>query len=346
MNAPAKRNTDLQSVGVNRARTYKAVPKAVTGGESATERSTAPEACKTIFDAVTAGKTATNSKPPRPLLRWHGGKYLLAPWIIAHLPAHDCYVEPYGGAASVLLQKPRVKGEVYNDLDKGVVNLFRVVRDPESAAALIRLLELTPFAREEFEESYKPTDDPIEAARRLIARSFMGFGSDGHNVEVKTGFRANSRRSGTTPAQDWANYPPALAAIIQRLQGVVIENRPALDVMAQHDGPDTLHYVDPPYLPSTRSQKSRRSKLRYHAYSHEMTLDDHVQLLFFLCDLKGMVVLSGYPSPIYDEALGEGWRRVERVALADGARPRVEVLWINPAAQGRMKPDLFGGAHR
>ena len=267
--------------------------------------------------------------PTRPILRWHGGKWRLAPWIIQFFPEHRTYVEPFGGAASVLLRKERSYSEVYNDLDDGVVNLFRLIRDEALATRLVDLLQKTPFARREFEQAYEMSDDPIEEARRLIVRSFMGFGSDGHNRAVRTGFRANSSRSRTTPAHDWANYPEKLRMIVTRLKGVVIEGRDAADVMAQHDRETTLHYVDPPYLPETRSQKSRRGKIQYHAYAHEMTADDHRRLLEFLIRLDGMVVLSGSDSALYHDMLGE-WVVFRRQALADGARPRTECLWINP----------------
>lgn len=260
--------------------------------------------------------------PTRPALRWHGGKWILAPWIISHFPVHRIYVEPFGGAASVLIRKPRSYAEVYNDLDNSVVNLFRVLRS-ECAAELVEALRLTPFARTEFAESYQATDDAVEQARRLIVRSFMGFGSNGHNRA--TGFRANSNRSGTTPAYDWANYPDCLTAIIERIAGVVVENKDAKAVMAQHDGPETLHYVDPPYVFETRSDLSKD-------YAHELSDHDHAELLVFLRGLGGMVVLSGYPSDLYDDALGD-WLRIERKALADGARERTEVLWLNPAAR-------------
>ncbi|KKK53782.1 hypothetical protein LCGC14_3091300, partial [marine sediment metagenome] len=128
-----------------------------------------------------------------------------------------------------------------------------------------------------------------------------------------------------TPAQDWANYPDALGALIERLKGVVIENRAASACMAQHDNPETLHYVDPPYLPETRSTKTKNGE-RYHAYAHELTAEDHGDLLAYIQDLRGMVVLSGYPSALYDAALLPTWFRVERKALADGTRERTEVL--------------------
>ena len=196
--------------------------------------------------------SATMTAPRRPVMRYHGGKWRLAPWIIANLPRHRVYVEPYGGAASVLLRKARSYGEVYNDLDDEIVNVFRVLRDPTAAADLERRLRLTPFARTEFVKSYEASSDSVEQARRTIARSFMGFGSasaSGHN----TGFRSNSNRTNTTPAHDWVNYPSALRGFVERMQGVVIENRDAIKVVEQHDNEKTLFYVDPPYPGSTRS---------------------------------------------------------------------------------------------
>lgn len=271
---------------------------------------------------------------PRPVVRWHGGKWLLAPWIISHFPPHRVYTECFGGGGSVLLRKDRAYAEVYNDLDGKIVNLFRVLRS-DRVQELVHMLRLTPFARTEFQEAYEEAADPVEQARRLIIRSFQGFGSNGH--ERSTGFRANSNRRGTTPAHDWRNYPEALAVAVDRLRGVTVENRPALDVIMAHDVPDALHYVDPPYVLSTRSDPSKD-------YAHELTDDEHLALLAGLDRVQGMVILSGYPSALYDDALGH-WQRVERKALADGARARTEVLWLNQAASSRIpSPQLFGAA--
>lgn len=274
------------------------------------------------------------SAPSRPVLRYHGGKWRLAPWIIQHFPPHRIYTEAFGGAASVLIQKPRTYSEVYNDLDGELVNLFRVLRDPLTGAALSDALTLTPFARDEFALAYEPSADPVEQARRTIARSFMGFGSNAH--ARLTGFRANSNRSGTTPAHDWRNYPEQVAAMIDRLRGVVIENRPAVEVVAQHDTPATLHYVDPPYPLGTRDAGGD--------YRHEMSDDDHADLADTLHGLAGMVVLSGYACDLYDADLYPDWRRVQRKAHADGARARVEVLWLNDAAADHLAPTLNLGA--
>lgn len=277
-------------------------------------------------------ETPKTRAPERPVVRYHGGKWKLAPWIIAHFPPHRVYVEPFGGGGSVLLRKPRSYAEIYNDLDGEIVNVFRVVRD--HGDDLRRALELTPFARDEFLLSYEPSGEPVEQARRTITRSFMGFGSAAVCGEI-SGFRANSNRSGTTPAQDWRNYPDTVPSAIDRLRGVVIEHKDATAVMLQHDGYDTLHYVDPPYHHSTRA---RGDKASVKAYKYEMTDDQHRDLAAVLKTLQGVVILSGYRCPLYDK-LYAGWKRIDRAAHADGARDRVESLWLSPncrANQMRM----------
>jgi DNA adenine methylase len=261
--------------------------------------------------------------PKRPLVRYHGGKWKLAPWLISFFPEHKVYVEAYGGGGSVLLRKPRTYAEIYNDLDQEIVNLFQVARD--RGDELHRACLLTPFARDEFSESYEPSTDSLEQARRTLVRSFMGFGSASVSKQ-KSGFRANSNRSGTTPAHDWANYPESLLLVIERLSGVVIENRDAMDCMAHHDTKSTLHYADPPYVKSTRYMNNKT-----HCYRHEMDDEDHAKLAEFLKTLKGYVLLSGYACDLYDKDLYKDWLRFERPSFADGAKERTEVIWMNEA---------------
>lgn len=278
--------------------------------------------------------SALVEQPSRPVLRYHGGKFLLAPWIVSHFPSHRVYTEAYGGAASVLMHKARTYAEIYNDRDGEICGLFRVLRDPSQARELKRQLELTPFARSEFEESYTTAGDPIEQARRTIVRSFMGFGSAAASGQ-STGFRNDANRSGTTPARDWQNYPDALDFFVQRLRGVVIENRSATELITDFDKPEALHYTDPPYVSATRSGKKRLSA----TYRFEMSDADHRELASTLQLVKGMVVLSGYRCDLYDE-LYAGWQQFERPALADGARPRTECLWLNASAQERRRNEL------
>jgi DNA adenine methylase len=156
----------------------------------------------------------------------------------------------------------------------------------------------------------------------------MGFGSAAHNAQHATGFRACSNRSGTTPAHDWMHYPDQVSRFTARLTGVVIENRPALEVIQQHDGPQTLHYIDPPYVHSAR--KAHQST-NYGA--GEMTDDDHRELAEVLHGVAGMVLISGYACSLYDDELYPGWQRVTKMTAGNGnvgATARTEVLWISP----------------
>ena len=279
--------------------------------------------------------------PRRPIMRYHGGKWRLASWIIEHLPPHRIYVEPFGGAASVLLKKQRAFAEVYNDLDKDVVNVFRCLQDPVLARELKRRCELTPFARTEFDLAYEVSADPIEAARRILIRSWMGHGASGVRAH-RTGFRVNPHRQRTTAAGDWAGWPHAIPAFTDRLRGVTIELRPAASLIAQHDKPDTLFYIDPPYMFETRSQKRKGSDL-YHGYNHELSDDEHAALIEQLRGLVGMVVLSGYASELYERELA-GWHRIEKEAFADRGGARTEVIWLNPAAAAAGRLALAGAA--
>jgi len=277
--------------------------------------------------------------PARPALRYHGGKFRLAPWLIGFFPPHRIYVEPFGGGASVLLQKPRSHGEVYNDLDAEVVNVFRVLRDPYLASALQKAVWLTPFSRDELTLAFQPADDPVEQARRTVTKAFLGFGSDaihrpaprGLRTAISTGLRSRSRANGSSPARDFAGWPDRIHEFTERLRGVVIENKPALQIIEQFDAEGVLLYVDPPYPKSTRQTADRNG------YRHELTDEQHGELAQRLRRARAYVAISSYPSELY-ERLYDGWERYETTAYADAKRrPRTEVLWISPACSAALQ---------
>lgn len=268
-----------------------------------------------------------------PVIRYHGGKFRLATWVLDHFPPHKCYVEPFGGAAGVLIQKPRAYAEVYNDLDGDIVNLFRVLQGEASSQRLIELLNLTPYARAEFELAWQAADEPVERARRLIIRAQMGFGSAGASKGI-TGFRIDTARAYGTAQHLWKRYPEHLTAICQRLTGVLIENRPAVEVLQAHDAIETLHYVDPPYMHDTRVNGA--AKGRY--YRHELSDEQHAELLDTLKTLRGFVVLSGYPSELYRAELKDWTMNTTsaRISAGRGGSTRQECLWINPACMDAL----------
>lgn len=275
----------------------------------------------------------------RPVLRYHGGKFLLAPWVISHFPQHRVYVECFAGAASVLMLKSRSFAEVYNDRWDLVVNVFEVLRDPVKAAQLENMLRLTPFSRTEFNKCNKQymdsITDPVEKARLTIFRSFSGFGSASTNGAYSTGFRANSLRNGSTAGTDWANFPDHIGSFVNRLRGVVIENKDYREVCDQQDSKDTLVYADPPYMHDTRNMRRGNAN-----YEHEMTDDDHVQMAAYFNSIQSMVIVSGYDNELYQQLFAE-WTCVKKSHKADGSAQRVECLWLKPNTVNRINKKLF-----
>ncbi|RMD69937.1 MAG: DNA adenine methylase [Gammaproteobacteria bacterium] len=255
------------------------------------------------------------------LIRYYGSKWHLASWIVANFPPHTIYVEPFGGSAAVLLQKQPSPVEVLNDIDGEVTQFFRVLR--EQPEALARAVMLTPYSREEAELSWEPSDDPIEAARRFLVRSWQTIG--GPSTRWRSGWRfkrapVEMRRI----LRAWKSLPEAVMQAAERLRDVVLERRDYRQILAAYDGPGTLFYLDPPYLQATRSRQWKNG-----GYRHEV---DHGELLEALRQVRGAVVLSGYPSPLYDEAL-QGWGRCVRGTTNSGGRRVAEVLWLNRPAQ-------------
>jgi len=279
--------------------------------------------------------------PRRPALRYYGGKWRIAPWIIRHFPRHECYVEPFGGAMSVLLRKSRSPLEVYNDLNGEVVNFFQVLR--EQPDELIRMLTLTPWSRAEYELSQTPANgNAVEAARRFYVSCWMGFG--GGRAKWRQGWRYQVK-AGTLwkPSSESFTELEHLHQVVERIRGVQIECRDAWDVIARCDAPTTLFYLDPPYLHGTRSKWKD-------VYAHEMSNDDHEALATLAHSLKGMVIISGYPSGLYQLWYERyGWRRVETAARTNGggvisSAMRTEALWLSPrvvAALERERLPLF-----
>ena len=276
---------------------------------------------------------------PRPIIKYHGSKWRIAPWIIEQFPEHRIYVEPFGGGGSVLMRKPRSEMEVINDLSDDLVNLFRVLQTPARARILAAKLWATPYARREYNRAFTPTRRPIERARRLILRSRMGYGSAANLSRASTGYRSNCARSGNgSETKVWVKIPDEVVIYTERLRGVNIEHRNALEVIQQHDSPDTLFYLDPPYMSETRTSIIRESKST-RMYNYDMTADDHAKMLEMIKTVKGMVLLSGYANALYASELSN-WRQLEKHACTEFGAVRTECLWISPNTPEKQK-ELF-----
>jgi DNA adenine methylase len=262
-------------------------------------------------------------KPP---ISWHGGKSRFASHIIAVFPSHHTYCEVFGGSGAVLLAKEPSKVDIFNDIDGELVNLFRVIRDPDLCDRLQKACQSTLYARSEFEFALETTDDPAERARRFLVRQRMGRSGLGERWSYSV---ADSRRNMASVVRRWQATIQRLSGLHQRLRTVQIEQDDWREILHRYDGEGTLFFLDPPYAPDTRIGGR---------YSHEMTRGDHDDLMDRLLRLKGMVVLSGYLHAAYEPLEACGWQRRSYKVTAyssDNRSQRVEQLWLSPTAIGR-----------
>lgn len=271
-------------------------------------------------------------KPP---FTYFGGKTSIADRIVALLPRHEHYVEPFAGSLAVLLAKPPSPMETVNDMADDLVNFWRVLRDdPEG---LERACALTPHSRAEHQLAYERAETELERARRTWVRLTQGRSGQ---LYQRTGWRFHRDPAGQTGMPAYlASYVSRLHPAAQRLARVSIESRPAIEIIeAYGQFPDALIYADPPYLDSARTHGGFGN-----VYVHEMRgEDDHRLLAKALHDARAAVVLSGYHSPLYDD-LYRDWHRTEMLAPAGNstkARIRTEVLWSNRPFPARQA-DLF-----
>jgi DNA adenine methylase len=254
------------------------------------------------------------------VLKYPGSKWRIAQWIINHIPKHHSYVEPYFGSGAVLFNKAPSSIETVNDLDYDVVNLFRCIKEnPEKLAGMV---ELTPYSRKEYDNSFEggvPADKFDQAARFLIqCWQGHGFRQNGRKVGWKNDVQG---REEMYACKNWYRLPGWIIDIVDRLRQVQIENRPAIEIIKRFRYPNVFIYADPPYLLDTRSGKQ---------YKHEMTKQDHIELLEELLKHSGPVIISGYDNGLYGEML-KGWFKDSIGGEAEyyGKRKQEETIWMN-----------------
>ncbi|OGC94104.1 MAG: hypothetical protein A2W25_12025 [candidate division Zixibacteria bacterium RBG_16_53_22] len=255
----------------------------------------------------------------RPAISYYGGKWNLAPWIISFFPDHYNYVDLCGGAASVLIRKPRSRLETYNDIDRNVVNFFRVLRDQPDE--LIHKINLTPWSRIEYELHRVETDDDVERARRFWVGCCMAITHMAYTVSGMVMTRNVDHAPGN-PACLVNMDVSYLRLISDRFKGVQIECQDYCDIVAMYDHPNNLLYLDPPYMKSGRTFDN--------LYAVEWSDDDHIKAAETLCNCDSYVLVSGYACDLYT-ALYEahGFVRFDRKAKANKGT-RIESVWLSP----------------
>lgn len=263
------------------------------------------------------------------VLKYPGSKWSMTDWIISKFPAgyeKMTYLEPFFGSGAVFFNKNRSVIETINDLDGNVVNLFKVIRDhPEELA---RLIEFTPWSRQEYRNSYGMTGDKLEDARRFLVRMWQAIGAKSSDI---TGWRNNIKGNNGNLTQFSLRLPKNILEVSCRLRHtkeslVQIENQCAMKLIYRHNSPNVLIYCDPPYVLSTRSGR---------IYKHEMSIRGQELLLQAILNHDGYVILSGYDNDLYNATL-KGWHKESLKVNTEGGKSAVETLWMNyepPAKQ-------------
>lgn len=287
------------------------------------------------------------------LFGYYGGKNGgIADKIVAMIPPHECYVEPFGGSAGILIRKPPCELEVYNDMDSRLVNLFRVLRDPVSFRKFRRMCYYTPYSREQKAECYRlmneETADPVTLAWAFFVCARQGFSG---NIEATSWGFAISTASYRSLPLSWHDVVSRLGRFHRRFRGVQVDHVDWSVALERYVGPTWLAYCDPPYVHSTRRCDDR--------YAHEMMDADHERFIAMALANPGMMIVSGYDNEIYRRLDDAGWARTEvnvacyaaakteatglkGVGACDANQRRTEVIWRNNAAVVRLPQGEFG----
>lgn len=266
--------------------------------------------------------------------KYPGSKWSLASWIISFFPEHHSYLEPYFGSGAVLFNKPRSHIETVNDLDGNVINLFEWIRkDPERLAHEIYW---TPYARQVYDDAFAGMpEDGLGRAVNFYIRLNMGHGfrTNGEKVGWKNDVQGRER---AYASRDWCSLPEKIMQAAERLRGVQIECRPAVELIKRFNHKNVLIYCDPPYMLETRHGRQ---------YWCEMDDKEHEELLEALLMHKGPVLISGYDTVLYRDMLSE-WHRQENTAYSQVCSKKREVFWMNFEPGNRqMTFEDFGGVY-
>ena len=260
----------------------------------------------------------------RAVFRYPGSKWSIAKWIISHFPdgyENMVYLEPFLGSGAVFFNKRPGIVETINDLDGDVVNLFYVLRErPED---LKRVLELTPYSREEYDKSFENCEDPLEKARRFMVKTTQAIGAKlGHG---KCGWRNHKSMKIGGTACKWGGITETIDAAASRLRGtttnlVQIEHMDAFRLIERYNTPEALIYIDPPYVRSSRKSGA--------LYRHEMTDEDQKRLLEVIVKSRAKIIISGYDNELYKKAL-DSWKTDSTMSQTTSSKMACEKIWMN-----------------
>lgn len=253
-------------------------------------------------------------------INWYGGKYYMAKEIVQLFPEHKLYCEVFGGAAHVLFKKNPSEIEVYNDIHEGLNAFWTVLINEKYREKLVEKLAFTPYSRQVFEEckDWEEESDIVEKARKFYVRTMQSRSNNGGWAYAVS----YSRRNMASTVSKWWGNIDNLSYAIQRVASIQIEKLDFEECISKYDRPETLFYLDPPYVAGTRKQKK--------SYKHEMSEEDHRRLVQALLKIKGKAILSGYDNEIYLELEKNGWTKK---LLKEATKSSVNIDRLNNKAE-------------
>jgi DNA adenine methylase len=270
----------------------------------------------------------TTVKKLRPPIKTHGGKYYLSNWVIDNFPKNYTelnYCEPFCGGASVFLNKDPSDHETIADIDKGVISVFKALRDePKEFIGKLKRIKYTEATfNRHLKRAGTEFDDYVDHAVNEFVLRRMSRGG------LKNSFAWSDRIRGGKPGDvnAWETILEMLPHIAERVKRCTIICAPFDKVVKNWDEENVFTYLDPPYMHSTRNESA------IDAYQYEMTVEDHIRLLNMIKSARGKIMISGYHSPLYKKTL-VGWKcKKKEIANHSGQSKskerRLECIWMN-----------------
>lgn len=271
------------------------------------------------------------SKSIKSPINWYGGKYFMRKTILDFFPEHKVYIEGFGGAGHIILNKKPSKIDVYNDINEGLYLFFKLLRDDETRDKLIAKIQLTPYSRKEFYEcrdNWSNQTDDLEKARMFYIKTMQSFSAIGKAWSYST--TMSCRGMSQSVSKFLGNVDENMLNAINRLREIQVENLDIIELIDKYDSTDSLFYLDPPYIAETRVCTD--------VYDKEMPLEKHEELIDKILKIKGKVILSGYDNSVYDRLTENGWQKINvgeykiRCKKSNDVKKnqaREEYLWMN-----------------
>jgi DNA adenine methylase len=268
---------------------------------------------------------------------WLGSKATMLDIILPNIPEHRHYVEPFCGTAIVYLHKRPARINTLNDMDRNIVNFFRVLQDRDKTRELLRRLRYTPWAKAEYKRACLLLSSNRELSEITRAWAFYVAQCMSMKVSYYADPNGKSFRHVLNVKEDYIGYQTFISRVRRLVENALklrqcqIMNDDGVDVMKRLDNEEAFMFVDPPYLSTTvRSKK----KIYVTEYNDEL----HYRLIDFVQNAKSKIMLASYPNELYDQLLDYGWVRIDKTKCISAGNytpkrkkqsKRIESLYLN-----------------